>query len=158
MGDFPLEAVEMLAKIAKVTEPFRLQKHFEGVLKPQATGYQAGFADHIAGSVQAILSQTSNPAAIIIPTESGHTARNLTRTRLPVWILAMCQSEKVRQELMFSYGIWPIEIKQDSIEWKRFVKETLDMLGLKGDSILTVEGPSPTQPDKDNKIEIIKLT
>jgi pyruvate kinase len=105
MGAYPVESVTMLAKISKVTEPCRLQEHYKGVLKPQTTNYQPSFIDHIAVSIEKLLSKVEDPAAVLVPTTSGHTARSITRVRLPSWILAVSSSEKRCQELMFSYGI-----------------------------------------------------
>lgn len=157
MGEYPLESVEMLAKICKVTEPCRLQRHYEGVLKPHATNYQATFVDHIAVSIENILSQVENPSAVLVPTGSGGTVRDITRVRLPYWILAVSPYGKTCQELMFSYGVWPVENKQTNIDWKDFSKEQLKQLGLSGSGILLAEGPSLANPDKNHKIELIKF-
>jgi pyruvate kinase len=155
MGDYPLDSVKMLAKICNVTEPCRLQKHYEGVLKPQATNYQATFVDHIAVSIESILSQIKNPAAVLIPTNSGHTARNITRVRLPIWILAASPSAKTCQELMFSYGTWPIQSRELPIDWEEFAKKHLKQLGLNGNGVLKAEGPSSANLNKNYKIELI---
>ena len=157
MGAHPVESVTMLAKISKVTEPCRLQEHYKGVLKPQTTNYQPSFIDHIAVSIEKLLSKVKDPAAVLVPTTSGHTARSITRVRLPSWILAVSSSEKRCQELMFSYGIWPIENQQRPVDWTEFIKEHTNRLELKGDSVLVVEGPSPDNPDRNHKIELINL-
>jgi pyruvate kinase len=157
MGAYPVESVTMLAKISKVTEPCRLQEHYKGVLKPQTTNYQPSFIDHIAVSIEKLLSKVKDPAAVLVPTTSGHTARSITRVRLPSWILAVSSSEKRCQELMFSYGIWPIENQQRPVDWTEFIKEHTNRLELKGDSVLVVEGPSPDNPDRNHKIELINL-
>jgi pyruvate kinase len=157
MGAYPVESVTMLAKISKVTEPCRLQEHYKGVLKPQTTNYRPSFIDHIAVSIEKLLSKVEDPAAVLVPTTSGHTARSITRVRLPSWILAVSSSEKRCQELMFSYGIWPIENQQRPVDWTEFIKEHTNRLELKGDSVLVVEGPSPDNPDRNHKIELINL-
>ena len=157
MGDYPLDSVKMLAKICAATEPHRLQKHYEGVLKPQTKNYHAGLVDHIAVSIESFLAELKNPAAVLIPTASGHTARNITRVRLPVWILAASPSRKTCQDLMFSYGIWPIENIQHSVSWTEFSKAHIKLLGLKGDHILKAVGPSSYNPENNHKIELIKL-
>lgn len=157
MGDYPLESVEMLAKICKATEPHRLQRHHERAMKPQATDYHASFVDHLAVSIETILSRVDNPAVVLIPTISGNAARGITRIRLPIWILAVSPSEKTCQELMFSYGVWPIESKDHPIDWTDFSKEHIKKLGLEGNGILLVEGPSPVNPNKNHKIEVINF-
>jgi len=157
MGDYPLESVEMLAKICNATEPHRLQKHHAGIMKPHTEDSQAGFVDHIAVSIETFLSRVENPAAVLIPTTSGNTARGITRVRLPIWILAASPSPKTCQELMFSYGVWPIESKDHPADWTDFSKEYIKRLGLEGNGVLIVEGPSPVNPDKHHKIEVVNF-
>lgn len=157
MGAYPIESVLMLAKICIATEPCRLQEHYKGVIKPQTTGYHPSFVDHIAVSVEKLLSDVKNPAAVLIPTTSGHTATSITRVRLPIWILAVSSSAKTCQELMFSYGVWPIENEKRPVDWKDFIKGQIEKLQLKGERVLAVEGPSPDNPERNHKIELINL-
>lgn len=157
MGTYPIESVSMLGKICKVTEPCRLQEHYKGVIKPQTTDYQPSFVDHIAVSIEKLLSEVKNPAAVLIPTTSGHTATSITRVRLPIWILAVSSSAKTCQELMFSYGVWPIENKQRPVDWAEFIKTQVEKLQLKGERVLAVEGPSPDNPYRNHKIELINF-
>ena len=58
---------------------------------------------------------------------------------------------------MFSYGVWPIESKDNPVDWTDFSKEHIKRLGLEGNGILLVEGPSPVNPDKNHKIEVINF-
>lgn len=157
MGAYPIESVLMLAKICIATEPCRLQEHYKGVIKPQTTGYHPSFVDHIAVSVEKLLSDVKNPAAVLIPTTSGHTATSITRVRLPIWILAVSSSAKTCQELMFSYGVWPIDNEKRPVDWTDFIKGQIEKLQLKGERVLAVEGPSPDNPDRNHKIELINL-
>jgi len=157
MGAYPLESVLMLAKICNATEPCRLQEHYKGVIKPQTKGYHPSFVDHIAVSVEKLLSDVKNPAAVLIPTTSGHTATSITRVRLPIWVLAVSSSAKTCQELMFSYGVWPIENEKRPVDWTDFIKGQIEKLQLKGERVLAVEGPSPDNPDRNHKIELINL-
>ena len=165
MGAYPIESVSMLAKICAATEPHRLQEHRKGVLKPQvkqnlqrfADSYLPSFADSIAGSIEKFLKSVEDPAAVFIPTSSGQTARSVTRARLPVWILSASPSAKTCQELMFSYGVWPIETLERPANWTGFLAEHIDSLNLDGKSVVAVEGPSAENPGRNHKIELIRL-
>lgn len=165
MGAYPIDSVSMLAKICAATEPHRLQEHRKGVIKPQvkqnmpsfAETYLPSFADSIAGSIEKFLKSVEDPAAVFIPTTSGHTARSVTRARLPVWILSASPSTKICQELMFSYGVWPVETLERPANWTGFLKEQIDSLNLNGKSIVAVEGPSVGNPGRNHKIELIRL-
>ncbi|AGF76903.1 pyruvate kinase [Desulfocapsa sulfexigens DSM 10523] len=158
MGDYPLEAVQMLAKIARVTEPHRLlHNHFEFTLKPQATGYTASTVDMIAISIENIFSRIDSLAAVLAPTHSGHMARALTRFRLPVWILAVSTSVKTCRDLMFSYGVHPILEKKRPENWTNTARNYIKTFGLEGNCMVKAEGPSPDHPDINHKMEIIEL-
>lgn len=157
MGDYPLESVEMLARIAAATEPYRRQRHIESTLKPQAEGYRPNTVDLIAVSIENILAKIDPPAAILAPTASGHTARSLTRFRLPVWILAVSPSQKTCRELMFSYGVHPIEDANHPKDWTSHARRYVEEYDLEGSCMIQTEGPSPDHPAANHKMEIIHL-
>ncbi|MEN8213291.1 MAG: pyruvate kinase, partial [Pseudomonadota bacterium] len=108
MGNYPLEAVRMLAKIAAATEPNRSNRHFEFVLKPQVKDYTPSIVDMITASIEKIFARVDSPAGVLVPTSTGFMARSLTRFRLPVWIIAVSGSVKTYRDLMFSYGVYPV--------------------------------------------------
>ena len=159
MGDYPLESVRMLVKIAKATEPARLQRHLDSTLIPQnsTSNYKRSTIDFIAGSIENLLERIDNPAAVLTPTASGHTARSVTRFRLPVWVFAVSSSHKTCQELLLSYGVYPIEEVEHPEVWTEYAKQLVSKFNLPGKCILQTEGPSPDHPHANNKIEIIPL-
>jgi pyruvate kinase len=159
MGDYPLESVEMLVKIATVTEPARLQRHLDSTLTHQnnIANYKRNTVDFIAVSIENLLEKIDSPAAVLTPTASGYTARSITRFRLPVWILAVSPSHKTCQELQFSYGIWPIEEEAHPGDWTNYANNFAKNHNLPGKCILQTEGPSPDHPNTNNKIEFITL-
>ncbi len=158
MGDYPLESVEMLAKIAAATEPHRRQRHFESTLKPQASMYIPNAVDLIAVSIENILAKIDSSAAVLAPTASGATARSLTRFRLPKWILAVSRSEKTCRELMFSYGVLPLLEEEHPSDWTAYARGCAETYGLEGSCIIQTEGPSPDHPAANHKMEIIALS
>ena len=157
MGDYPLEAVQMLAKIATVTEPHRLHSHFEFVLKPQVADYKPSTVDMIAVSIENILSKVESPAGVLAPTSSGYMARSLTRFRLPVWIIAISSSLKTCQDLMFSYGVYPTHEEDKPKNWVACARDYVKNHGIKGTCFIKAEGPSSDHPDINHKMEIIEL-
>jgi len=160
MGDYPLEAVEMLVKIAKAIEPARTLRHSESTLQPQGcdtTLHKKSTVDFIAVSIENLLERVEEPAAVFTPTASGYTPRSVTRFRLPVWVFAISASHKTCQELQFSYGVHPIEETEHPKEWTEYAQKLIADHGLGGKCILQTEGPSPDHPHANNKIEIIPL-
>ena len=157
MGDYPLEAVQMLAKIATATEPHRLNSHFDLVLKPQAKNYTPTAVDFLAFSIENIIARVDSPGAVIAPTTSGYMARSLTRFRLPIWIIALSSKVKTCQDLMFSYGVHPVLEKNKPEAWTACVRDYAKSQELKGTWFIKVEGPSADHPDINHKMEIIEL-
>ena len=157
MGDYPLEAVQMLAKIAAATEPHRLHRHFEFVLKPQVKDYKPSTVDLITGSIENIFASVDSPAGVLAPTSSGYMARSLTRFRLPVWIIAVSPSLKTCRDLMFSYGVYPIMEENRPKDWATCARGYVETHGFKGSCFIKAEGPSPAHPEINHKMEIIEL-
>ena len=157
MGDYPLEAVQMLAKIAAATEPRRSNSHFEFVLKPQVEDYSPPIVDLSAVSIEKILARVDSPAGVLAPTSSGFMARSLTRFRLPVWIIAVSSSLKTCRDLMFSYGVYPILEESPPNDWATRVRSYAQAHGFEGSYFIKAEGPSPDHPDVNHQMEIIEL-
>ncbi len=157
MGAYPLEAVQMLAKIAAAIEPHRKHRHYEFVLKPQAEDFIPTIVDLIAVSIENILSKVDSPAAVFTPTATGYMARSLTRFRLPVWIVAVSTSLKTCRELLFSYGVQPTLMDETPRDWVSCTRTFVTNHGLKGTCAIKAEGPSSDHPDINHKMEIIEL-
>lgn len=157
MGDYPIEAVQMLAKIATATEPHRLTRHFELVLKPQATDYKPNAVDFLAFSIENIIAKVDSPGAVLAPTSSGYMARSLTRFRLPVWIIAISSALKTCQDLLFSYGVYPIHEESKPKDWTVYAKDYAQGHDFKDTWFIKAEGPSEDHPEINHKMEIIEL-
>ncbi len=159
MGDYPVEAVEMLAKIGTATEPHRPPGHY-GRARKCSTGPlpESGIVDSISRGVENIIKQRTDIAAIVAPTASGHTARSLSRFRLPTWIFGVSASEKTCRNLLFSYGVWPILEPDHPRDWTQQAQGYAREFSLAGTYMLQTEGPSPAHPDANHKMEIIPLT
>jgi pyruvate kinase len=156
MGKYPVESVAMLAKIAETIEPYRPSHYVRGRLKAIAHGSQVGLTDLIALSVETTLQHIS-PAAVFVPTQSGDTARSITRFRLPVWIAAVSPDEATCQQLQFSYGIYPVHEPDQADDWNAYVREWLRAHAVEGSLAVLTEGPSARRPEANNRMEIIDL-
>jgi pyruvate kinase len=157
MGQYPVDAVAMLAKIATAIEPCRAN-YALGKLPCQVEGDAApALHDVIASSVVAAVAQV-NPAAVFVPTHGGVTARSITRFRLPVWIAAVSSQEATCQQLAFSYGVHAICESEHPEAWKSYVQNWMQTHGMQGDIVILTEGPSTKNPDGNNRMEIIDLS
>jgi len=156
MGDYPVESVTMLAKIATAVEPERRQIPVRELFKGIDIRDKIPAARLIDLSVETVLEYVS-PAAVIVPTRSGTTARSIGRFRLPVWIIAVSSHKATCQSLQFSYGIFPVHEKDHPENWKPYAKEWLQRESIPGDIVVLTEGPSTKHPDANHRMEIIDV-
>jgi pyruvate kinase len=157
MGKYPVESVAMLAKIAETIEPYRPSHYVRERLRAIGHGSKVSLTDLIALSVETTLEHIS-PAAVVVPTQSGATARSITRFRLPVWIAAVTPHEATRQHLQFSYGVSPVYEPNPPDDWNAYVREWLHAHEVEGNLAVLTEGPSARRPEANNRMEIIDLT
>jgi pyruvate kinase len=156
MGRYPLESVRMLTQIAMATEPHRTRQTYRKTPEhPIFTEIRE--VDYIAASVNSILNQTDTVAAILAPTDSGLTARRLSRYRLSTWILAISSNKKTCRELLFSYGVLPIYELNHPADWTDYARDYAIKYRLAGSCIIQTEGPSPESPYRNHKMEIIDM-
>jgi pyruvate kinase len=156
MGNYPVEAVAMLARIAATAEPYRHPLTVKEMFPGMDLKGKLNPAHLIALSVEASL-EYSDPAAVFVPTRSGATARSLTRFHLPAWIVAVSSQESTCQELQFSYGVYPVCEPDHPEDWKSYIREWLARNGVEGNLVLLTEGPSSRHPEANNRLEIIDL-
>jgi pyruvate kinase len=156
MGQYPVESVSMLARIAAVIEPYRNSGPIREALQARREEDEVRMQDLIAMSVETTLKRIT-PPTVIVPTHSGATARSITRFRLPVWITAVSSQKKTCQDLMFSYGVHPVHEPDHPENWKKWTRNWLKTQGVEGDLVVMTEGPSTKHPYRNNRMEIIDL-
>jgi pyruvate kinase len=156
MGQYPVESVAMLAKIAAATERMRPAYFVREALRA-GSGRDASVANVMAFSVDRAL-ECIPVAAVIVPSRSGATARDIARFRPPAWIISVSGEEDVCQKLLFSYGIHPLHRADLPGDWTDFARRWLCDHQIEGDVALLVAGPSPAHPEANHRIEIIDLS
>lgn len=157
MGSYPVQAVEMLSKIAAAIEPHRPVHQLRENIETYDRNRNLRLTNLIALSVQTTVRHVS-PAAVIVPTRSGVTARNIARFRLPVWITAVSSSMSTCQGLEFSYGVYPVHEPEHPDEWKTFARNWLNTHEIEGKLVVLTEGPSRKNPNANNRMELIELS
>lgn len=156
MGKYPVDAVAMLAKIAAAIEPNRPGHLVREELRACISDATIGITDLIALSVETTVERVS-PAAVIVPTHGGATARSIARFRLPVWITAVSSVESTCQRLQFSYGVNPVHEPDHPDSWNDFLRGWLCTHKVDGTLAVLTEGPSTKRPNANNRMEIIDL-
>jgi pyruvate kinase len=156
MGDYPVDAVAMLANIAAEIEPHRPGYRVREILSELKRKREISVRDLLTVSVESMVEHVS-PAVVLVPSLSGETARSITRFRLPVWITAVSSEERVCKQLVFSYGIYPVYEPDPPEAWNDFASDWLKSHGVDEGLVVMSTGPSPRNPEANNRIEIIDL-
>ena len=152
MGKYPIDAVTMLAEIARSTEPHRtIDKNM------QRLGDNKTAETLIAHNIQLSVSHT-HPEAVITPTISGNMARNVARYRLPIWITAFSSEESTCQSLQFSYGVFPVKAEQELDEWTPFSREWFKDQAINSGFAIIAQGPSIEHPLSNHRMGFIDLS
>ena len=156
MGKYPVEAVNILAKTAAATEPYRTDPCVRETFANYNLDGDIHFLDLLSRSIQQTVAHLS-PTAVIVPTVTGYTARMVSRFKLPVWIAAVSQLEATCRGLQFSYGVSPVHVHEYPQNWNRFARCWAESEELPNQLILFTEGPSKENPQKNLRLEIIDL-
>ncbi|GLV48151.1 pyruvate kinase [Thermus sp. LT1-2-5] len=127
-GAYPVEAVAMMARIAKAVEssPEFLQKL--NVLRPAPTPTTQ---DAIAQAADDIV-EAVGARAIVVFTATGGSARRVARTRPQVPILALTPNPEVKRQLALVWGVLPhlAPDPQDTDDMVRIALREVKALGL----------------------------
>jgi len=156
MGEYPVDAVAMLAKIAAAIEPHRHRVTVKGMFQGLDLRGKMRPTHLIAVGVEASLEYAS-PAAVFVPTKSGETPRSLARFRPPVWIVAVSSHEATCQALQFSYGVHPVQEGEQPDSWTDYARKWVKDHAVEGDLVIMTEGPSPKHPESNHRMELVEL-
>lgn len=107
-GDYPVESVEMMKKIAFSTEPIiPYRERLEKAIKNR----QRTITDAICISVVECTLNLDNVSAIIAFTETGGTAKRISKYRPNVPIIACTESDEVLKALAYHWGVIPMLVE-----------------------------------------------
>ncbi len=104
-GDYPIEALKTMSAIAERTES---EIHYiDRRLRQSPVGAKISVSDATAHAA-CTTAQDVNASAIVTVTESGNTARLLSKYRPAQPIIACVMSDQVQRQLSISWGIIPL--------------------------------------------------
>jgi pyruvate kinase len=160
IGDYPLDAVKMLAKIARAAENHR-HTIITGISIPDAIMREVMHNDV---SIEDILSldvanslSSLNIRYVLVPSISGATARRISRFKTKAWILALCCDESTQKRLNLSYGVHPIIMPESLSDEDSVVYLKEQKLVKPNDILLMVQGLPFGKIGRENSFKIIKL-
>jgi pyruvate kinase len=151
VGQYPVEAVQMMSRIAKETEN-SAKSHVEDV------GY-INISDTISKAIQRIC-QSMPIDKVVTVTRSGYTAQVIARFRIAQPIIAVTATEKVRKQLELVFGVYPVQINYHEAKDRiAFVADRLHEMKLvdNEDVVLFTAGVRTQMPHASNSIEIHKI-
>jgi pyruvate kinase len=152
MGNFPVEAVTMLAKIASYTE-----LHRPTLNTNDSNRFIPSNAAEATGVLVEHALQTIPCNCIFVPTDTGVTARMISRFNPPVNIVAVCHHASTCQGLMFSYGVFPVELGEDPDNWSDFARRWLAEYKVPGSLAMLVAGPTKRNPNDNHRLEFLRV-
>jgi len=156
-GRFPVETVEMMARIARAAEEefpheLFLRREIEGrVSLPQAITQAAS-----------VLARDAEAKVIVTPTESGSTARWVSRLKPLQPILALSRHSSTVRRLALCWGVYPMLVSDwkdtdDMLERAKRIPKELGWVS-PGDKIVIIAGVPISIPGTTNliKVEIVE--
>jgi len=159
VGEYPVHTVETMARIIEATEKHALEQHafgsFEEIEWDPHTrgGVIAKAAEEVATRVDA--------RYVVAFTQSGDSARRLSRLRSRIPVLAFTPEARVRSQLSLSWGVetfktWSV---QHTDEMVRQVDEQLLNIGRvkEGELVVIVAGAPPGIPGSTNALRIHRM-
>ena len=152
-GQFPVEAIQMMAKIAQSAEeefPHHLFLRWE---TNEAMNLQQAIS-HAAS----LLGEEVNAKVIVTPTESGSTARWVSRLRPQQPVLALSRHLATVRRLNLCWGVYPVLVSdwQDTDEMLEKSKRMPKELGMvsEGEKIIIIAGVPISIPGTTNLIKV----
>jgi pyruvate kinase len=157
IGNYPLAAVSMMARIAREAErnlPYDQMLTERGNwIKPKADELISYNACHTAYRLKA--------AAIVAYTQTGSTARRVSRFRPRTPILALTPIDEVLGQLALCWGVFPIKVSMPTVVDKMFTRATnvAKDCGLvkTGDLIIITGGIPPGRAGTTNMLKVEKI-
>ncbi len=160
IGEYPVEAVRIMARIASNIETQRGVVRFSG-----ESQFLRRDMDRTKISVEDAISLNVIEAArvlkvkyILTPTHTGSTPRRISRFKPSCWVLAFCRDERTRDFLYLSYGTYPFlgHLAEGHEALTKFLKE--ETLAKKGDRIVLAEMVAPGQLGGIDRMGILTLS
>ena len=145
IGQYPVEAVEVMARIAVALERqrhmIRSSVFLQEQLKGELINRQITVPDTVSLNVSEAVRALGCPF-VLTATSGGMTARRVSRLKPDGWIIACNNDERICDFLRFSYGVFPMLMDTGTREWYGSLINLLKDSGLirKGDRIILTEG------------------
>jgi pyruvate kinase len=152
VGEYPVEAVAYMARIAQAIEPSMTYRHEipAAEANPTIGGAMSNAACDIAEALRA--------KAILVPTFRGKTASSVARLRPQRPIIALTHIDWARRQMALEWGVTPILIKEcENVEelWNESVHAAREAGHIQaGDRVVITAGTQVNLPGSTNVIKV----
>lgn len=154
-GLHPVASVEMLGKIARATEAYLDENNQVAPLEAHVQARETPFNRKALLVEYAVALQPCD--AVLVPTSTGATGRAVARWRPKPWVLAVSPNHSSCQHLAFSYGVHPVLLEEMPESWNELALDLCRRLELPAREVLLVAGPSPRNPEANQRLELIVI-
>jgi pyruvate kinase len=151
VGQYPVDAVEMMTRIANETE--------KAVKSNVEDTPFTNISDTVSRAIQRIC-QSMPVHKVVTLTRSGYTAQMISRFKIAQPIIAVTPELKIKKQLELAFGVYPVQINY--LEEKDRILATANQLHemhliSDEDTVLFTEGVRTTVEHSSNSIEIHKI-
>ncbi|MGG2064087.1 pyruvate kinase [Bacillus sp. S14(2024)] len=154
-GLYPLEAVQMMANIAiRVEKSLQYEDMFKKRLKEQSCTITDAISQSVAHTAIAL-----DVAAIVAPTESGYTAKMISKYRPKSPIVAVTSNEQVCRSLALAWGVQAYMAEEKAKSTDEMLETAIEtamdsgMVGL-GDTVVITAGVPVAETGTTNLMKI----
>jgi pyruvate kinase len=152
IGDYPVEAVAYMDRIARAVEPSLGYRHQLPDASEEPTVGQA------MSNAACDLAEVLQARAVLVPTASGRTASAVARLRPHRPIIALTHNPNALGHMALEWGVSPVLMPEcDNVEelWARSVEAARDTgLVLAGDRVVVTAGTNVNMPGSTNVIKV----
>jgi pyruvate kinase len=159
VGEYPVVAVETMARIITATESHAMTQQEVGTLRalPWDPHTKSGIIAKAAGEV----AERVGAKYVVAFTQSGDSARRMSRFRGPVPVLAFTPEAQTRSQLSLSWGVetFKTQTVEHTDEMVAQVDEQLLNIGRveKGDLVVIIAGSPPGIPGSTNALRVHRM-
>jgi pyruvate kinase len=154
VGEYPIETVRTMARIISSTED-------HGLARMAAIDWQPRTRGGVIAKAAAEVAERVGAKYLVAFTQSGDSARRLSRYRGPIPTLAFTPVPVVRSQLALSWGVETFlgETVEHTDEMVRQVDEHLLRIGRveEGDLVVIIAGAPPGIPGSTNALRIHRM-
>ncbi len=154
IGEYPVETVKMMSRIAVQTEP---------ILPPARQNYQLQRLNdpHSLAQATCRIAGEIGAKAIIVFTMTGTTARYVSRQRTSFPVYALTPVKKTYNQLALVWGVTPLRfpLLENTDDMISLGMQKLEEKGIAapGDKMVCIAGPSTQTPGGTDMVELLKF-